>query len=70
MLAYGNGSEEGKVPEEKKDLKRIEHCLAYGNGHMGMEVRNRMRSSAFFSARAMHEVRPLKDLCLVQSGSV
>lgn len=64
MLAYGNGSEEGNVPEEKEDLKRIGHCWL-----MGMEVRNRMRSSAFFSATALHQTRPLKDLYLVQSRS-
>lgn len=30
MLAYGNGSEEGNVPEEKEELKRIGHCWLMG----------------------------------------
>lgn len=70
MLAYRNRSEEVKVSEEReRGLKENWTVLAYGNGHMGTEVRNRMRSTAFFSARAMHQARPLKDLCLVQSTS-
>lgn len=30
MLAYENGSEEGKVPEEKEDLKKIGQCWIMG----------------------------------------
>lgn len=55
--------------KRERGLKENWTVLAYGNGHMGTEVRNRMRSTAFFSARAMHQARPLKDLCLVQSTS-